>query len=454
MYIDRSKFYALQRYGRAVPFYSDNADYNTNAPSYYDYLARFNELLNAIIDQVNQNTADIAEIKDKLDDLQKLIDEINERLDLIDDQINEINNKIDNLFNIIDNVFTKTESSQLFQKTVYNRTVKNFNILNYTSSTFAQLYMDYVTKYINEFYPTIVGGITVDVYSDNLILLSLVKTLILDTFGESVSYSAYKIQAKMYSNNYAQPFTMNILPNGTNEIYQFIGDNYGTLTGTKTPNENLFKGANLFVKGININGDKYIPERQRTMLGFEGVAHLFDNSSINLALNGYDTGQIEKVTLRFMEFDPINNEVVPNRSYEWSITNAINALGYTDDGFYGWHCIPFFHDDGTYTTKTFDLNYGETTLNGNSGISKNRIYLRNVDILIFADRWTGLPKGSDETRTNILNYPIIETSKLSGNELEIFMLRDNGKKCFDIYDLDSEQLIIFKEKYKKYVKGE
>lgn len=36
------------------PWYDDNADYNTNAKSYYDYLARFNHLISSIIDFINR----------------------------------------------------------------------------------------------------------------------------------------------------------------------------------------------------------------------------------------------------------------------------------------------------------------------------------------------------------------------------------------------------------------
>lgn len=41
---------------RYQPFYDENSDFNTNAKSYYDYLARFNASFKAIIDHINSAT--------------------------------------------------------------------------------------------------------------------------------------------------------------------------------------------------------------------------------------------------------------------------------------------------------------------------------------------------------------------------------------------------------------
>lgn len=40
--------------GHFQPWYDDRRDYNTNAPTYYDYLANFNELIKSIVDFVNE----------------------------------------------------------------------------------------------------------------------------------------------------------------------------------------------------------------------------------------------------------------------------------------------------------------------------------------------------------------------------------------------------------------
>lgn len=40
--------------GHWQPWYDDRRDYNTNAPSYYDYLSNFNNLIKEIVDFVNE----------------------------------------------------------------------------------------------------------------------------------------------------------------------------------------------------------------------------------------------------------------------------------------------------------------------------------------------------------------------------------------------------------------
>ena len=47
------------------PFYSDTSDFNTNAKSYYDYLARFNGFLSEMVEFVNGLADDIQDLKDK-----------------------------------------------------------------------------------------------------------------------------------------------------------------------------------------------------------------------------------------------------------------------------------------------------------------------------------------------------------------------------------------------------
>ena len=57
-----------ERYRRGLyrePFYSDSSDYNTNAKSYYDYLARFNGFISEMVEFVNGLADDIQDLKDK-----------------------------------------------------------------------------------------------------------------------------------------------------------------------------------------------------------------------------------------------------------------------------------------------------------------------------------------------------------------------------------------------------
>ena len=40
--------------GHWQPWYDDRKDYNTNAPTYFDYLANFNHLIKSIVDLLNR----------------------------------------------------------------------------------------------------------------------------------------------------------------------------------------------------------------------------------------------------------------------------------------------------------------------------------------------------------------------------------------------------------------
>ena len=45
---------SLSLEGHWQPWYDDRRDYNTNAPTYYDYLSNFNGLIKSIVDFVNE----------------------------------------------------------------------------------------------------------------------------------------------------------------------------------------------------------------------------------------------------------------------------------------------------------------------------------------------------------------------------------------------------------------
>jgi hypothetical protein len=79
-YEDRYRNPRYRRGGYREPFYDDIADYNTNAKSYYDYLARFNGFLHDLVDFIN----DLADRMDGIDD----------RLDTIEDALQKIVNNL------------------------------------------------------------------------------------------------------------------------------------------------------------------------------------------------------------------------------------------------------------------------------------------------------------------------------------------------------------------------
>lgn len=77
------------------PFYGDSEDYNTNAKSYYDYLARFNGFLHQLVDFVN-------DLADRLDDLEDRVDKLEDRMDDLEKEVKNIG---DGLQKIIDNLY-------------------------------------------------------------------------------------------------------------------------------------------------------------------------------------------------------------------------------------------------------------------------------------------------------------------------------------------------------------
>ena len=71
--------YPFSLEGHWQPWYDDRRDYNTNAPSYYDYLANFNQLIKSIVELLNRvarrnvkvedtNCIDMTKINDWIDE--------------------------------------------------------------------------------------------------------------------------------------------------------------------------------------------------------------------------------------------------------------------------------------------------------------------------------------------------------------------------------------------------
>ena len=62
----------LFNHRRFAPWYDDKADYNTDAKSYYDYLARNNKLMDAIISLINELSNEVENLKpENLDDIKQ-----------------------------------------------------------------------------------------------------------------------------------------------------------------------------------------------------------------------------------------------------------------------------------------------------------------------------------------------------------------------------------------------
>ena len=124
------------RQGREYkPFYSDSADYNTNAPSYYDYLARNNKLIEILAKRIWEYDEELAKRFEEWDkNLEELPEDLKNLLiewmedgtldDIINQNIfNDLNNKIDkvsNRFRFVDDFggdpTGETDSTKSFEK--------------------------------------------------------------------------------------------------------------------------------------------------------------------------------------------------------------------------------------------------------------------------------------------------------------------------------------------------
>ena len=71
--------YPFSLEGHWQPWYDDRRDYNTNAPSYYDYLANFNQLIKSIVELLNRVARRNIQVEDtQCIDLTKINDWIDE----------------------------------------------------------------------------------------------------------------------------------------------------------------------------------------------------------------------------------------------------------------------------------------------------------------------------------------------------------------------------------------
>lgn len=104
--------YDYRRGLNKIPFYSDEADYNTNAPSYYDYLSKVNRHLGLITDFVNSLAEDIEGLGE-LEDLSFLKDDIK---------------KINNDLRIIHNPLERID----YQKVIGNVNVRGKDSISFT----------------------------------------------------------------------------------------------------------------------------------------------------------------------------------------------------------------------------------------------------------------------------------------------------------------------------------
>ena len=123
--------YPFSLEGHWQPWYDDRRDYNTNAPSYYDYLSNFNELIKSIVDFVNELA--IRDVNTEDTETIQLIKKTSWLVDGVNDIVLKANVKIskatgNKLVSNSDGLFVETANIDDLKKRV-NALESNFNTL-------------------------------------------------------------------------------------------------------------------------------------------------------------------------------------------------------------------------------------------------------------------------------------------------------------------------------------
>lgn len=111
-YLENNRVSRLSRKRSRAPFYDDNADYNTNSKSYYDYLARNEKLINILAQRIWEYDEELAKRFEEWDkNLEEFPDDVKDLLikwledgtleEIINENIfKDLNDKIDKKFSL------------------------------------------------------------------------------------------------------------------------------------------------------------------------------------------------------------------------------------------------------------------------------------------------------------------------------------------------------------------
>lgn len=257
------------------------------------------------------------------------------------------------------------------------------------------------------------------------------------------------------TNTENQILTMQVIPSNENTTYNFVLGEYGTIPPVqnsdfiRTPN--TFKGkvigSDIRTKKLVIDGSEFVGERNRSVIAYNGTNYQHSDQQINLALDGYTTGQIEKLIFTFSKYDVSTHEGVNSLVKTYIAHN--NSSGEMYDGFYDTNmtiCSTTRQATGEdMVTKAFNLN-GDGTLTGYSSNDEmtNLIVLRSVTAVIDQKYW-GL---NDTTKSEELkSYKTIKATEIDAGAQEVYMV--DGNNAVDIYSMSEEELSEFKAIYQQ-----
>lgn len=452
---------------RVMPFYGTNADYNTNVSTYYDYLAKFNELLGIMIDQINQNTADIENIYNIINEIINEINRIWGEIKIIFDRLDDIDDEIKNIYdliadlqlqinNIIENTFTKNDVSKLFVKSIHINEVlpKGFIEATYLNKEFAQILYDLTNKYILQYYKDLnVSTDHISLYitwDKHKIISSKIMELLQQYYGQEAGEinPNYVVELFLHESNYKMPASMYIRPNGSSDVFFFTCDNYLPFTPPNITNEQMFKGSKIWTTGLFIDGKKYIPERDRSFIGYDGDGELLlRDTTFTIANHGYSTGNIERLRFRFTRYDDATGTIDYSRFTCYDVSNGTNAFGWRNDGFYDTQELVYRNKvTKEFDTKEWVFNYGTHEIAGFSNESGNYC-LSSIEVTIFSDDWReGDKPGKIKAMEKMAKYNKVDVS----NKVPIkYLVIDDATKMYDTQNMTQEQLNEFKRDFEE-----
>lgn len=250
------------------------------------------------------------------------------------------------------------------------------------------------------------------------------------------------------------PLNLEVRVDDSSEVYNFTLDDYIELPPLSNADyvntrDELYGGLTVSKSVVGnelyINDILYANERDRAITLYEGTNYQHVDQQISLALNGYTTGQIEKLILKFSKYDVEIHEGVDGAVSTYIMTN--NSSSEVFDGFYNTNCHTCATKNKAYgqdmITKSFNLN-GDGTLVGYSSDDEltNLIVLRSVTAIIDQKHWLN---NVEEKNDVLANYGLIPTSELSPGVNYTFLKEKNI--AYNVYDLSQVELDVFKELY-------
>lgn len=252
------------------------------------------------------------------------------------------------------------------------------------------------------------------------------------------------------------PLNLEIRVDGASEAYNFTLDDYVELPPCANEDyvskrDELYSGITLTdsLEGekLYINDILYANERDRAIVMYEGANYMHTDQQISLALDGYTTGQIEKLIFKFSGYDADVPERIDSVVSTYIMCNNSSSEIY--DGFYDTNChtCPCIRKayGSDMITKSFNLN-ADGTLTGysaaDSSTASGRIVLRSVTAIIDQKHWLN---NTTESLKELDEYDLIPTNDLVADVNYVFLKEKDV--AYDVYKLSTEELELFKSIY-------